>query len=190
MSAYDVAANLQQNPASFKTLLPPIPFFFVGVELSPWMHVRSAPIALPPQTHRTNQIAFDKTELTYYSEPNKTPSKPQPQGDTPMRETHPTPTTSLAGPPYDHTSGASSLLPPATKPGKIRQNPTKSDGNSCVRVRARAREETERSFPSLCTDCPQLASDWTLRRSRRISSFLPGLVIPASTHVIPAKAGI
>ena len=58
-----------------------------------------------------------------------------------MRETHPTPTIPPAGPPYDYTSGASTPLPPATKSGTIRQNPAKSDGNSCVRTHAHARED-------------------------------------------------
>ena len=107
-----------------------------------------------------------------------------------MRETHPASTTSLAGPPYDHTHPRHSreggnlpteaaLLPPATKPGKIRQNPAKPDGNSCVRVHARARGNGT-PFPFSLHGLPPA------RIRLDSTSIPPGLVIPASTHVIPA----
>ena len=67
-----------------------------------------------------------------------------------MYETYQPPIISPAGPPHDHTIGASSLLPPSTKFDKNRQNPTKFYRNSCVR--ARAREATAFRFLSLGMD--------------------------------------
>ena len=58
-----------------------------------------------------------------------------------IRETHPTPTIPPAGPPYDYTSGATTLLPPATECDTIRQHATKRNGNSCPPACAHARED-------------------------------------------------
>ena len=45
--------------------------------------VHHAPIAMPAQTHRTERIAFDKTELTYYPRTMTTLSKPYPEETAP-----------------------------------------------------------------------------------------------------------
>ena len=74
MGTYDVAANLQQNHASFKTLPPRVPNFFVVVEVS---------IAVPAQIHRTIRTEFDKTEPAYYSRTMTTP-----QNHTTRRQPH------------------------------------------------------------------------------------------------------
>ena len=62
-------------------------------------------------------------------------------------------------------------LPPSTEFDTILQNPTKSNGNSCVR--AHAREAPPPVIPTPSHVIPATTH-----------------VIPATTHVIPAKAGI
>ena len=59
-----------------------------------------------------------------------------------MRETHPTPTTSLAGPPYDHTPSATTLLPPATQYDNMQRNATET------RARPRARTHARQWIPA------------------------------------------
>ena len=58
-----------------------------------------------------------------------------------MRETYQPPTISLAGPPHDHTPGATTLLPPSTEIDTMRQGSTNHNENSCPPARAHAREE-------------------------------------------------
>ena len=82
-----------------------------------------------------------------------------------MRETHQPPTTSTAGPPHDHTPGATALLPPSTEIDTIRQSPTNHNENSC----AHARE----AFPPVI---PAKAGIYPLH-------IRPTpIVIPAATH--------
>ena len=82
-----------------------------------------------------------------------------------MPETYEPPTTSPASPPYDHTPGASALLPPSTQIDTIQQSSTNRNENSCPRVtRARAREATAFRWISLGMNCAQAAADsWSCR---------------------------
>ena len=56
-----------------------------------------------------------------------------------MRETPQPTTSSPAGPPHDHTPGASAPLPPSTEIDTIRQSSTRLYRNSCPPARTRAR---------------------------------------------------
>ena len=97
-----------------------------------------------------------------------------------MRETYQPPTISPASPPHDHTPGATTPLPPSTKFDTSRQNSTKIDRNSCPPACAHTREATTS------------VSSPHHRHSRILPTSFPHstTVIPAPTHVIPAKAGI
>ena len=151
MGTYDVAANLQQNHASFKTLPPRVPFFSVVAEVS---------IALSPQIHRTIRTEFDKTELVYYSGTMTTPrnhtTRRQPRArnmQTADRVTlRPQPSPVIL-PPNRRTR--QETMPNSRSGGfdTIQHNPTECGENSCARTRARQR----RSLP-LGTDCAQVAT--------------------------------
>ena len=87
-------------------------------------------------------------------------------------------------------------LPPSTGIDTIQQNPTKSNGNSCVCARAheaqRSRRVQEHSVPpnrqfspsSVVPDPPTSYPDPLTSYPDPLTSY------PAPTHVIPAKAGI
>ena len=101
-----------------------------------------------------------------------------------MRETYQPTTISPAGPPYDHTPGATTTLSyhrrKSTQCNRVQRTTTKT--------RARPRARTRGNgvpFPFSQPGCAQVAADWTLRHSRPVPSFPPGPVIPAHTHVIP-----
>ena len=107
--------------------------------------VRSAPTHVIP-------LPFAAHPPTPFPQPPT--SFPRRRESTPMR-------------PHSRRDSPSRRLQNSTEFYRILQNPTKSDGNSCVRMRARARRPLP-SFP------------------RRQAPP----VIPTPTHVIPAKAGI
>ena len=142
MGTYDVAANLQQNHASFKTLPPRVPFFSVVAEVS---------IAISAQTHRTIRTEFDKTEPAYYSGTMTTPRNHTTRGQTHARNMQtadrvtPRPQSSpVILPPNRRTR--QETMPNSRSGGfdTIQQNPTECGENSCARTRARQ----QRSLPS------------------------------------------
>ena len=89
-----------------------------------------------------------------------------------MRETHQPLTTSTAGPPHDHTPGATALLPPSTEIDTIRQSPTNHNENSCPHARAR------RSLPSFPRRRESLLSAWKLPPGRSGLDVSLGVAVP------------
>ena len=144
MGTYDVAANLQQNHASFKTLPPRVPFFSVVAEVS---------IALSPRIHRTIRTEFDKTELAYYSGTMTTPrnhtTRRQPHARNMQTADRVTPrpqSSPVILPPNRRTR--QETMPNSRSGGfdTIQHNATQYDNRQRKLVRARAREAT--AFPS------------------------------------------
>ena len=166
MGTYDVAANLQQNHASFKTLPPRVPNFFVVAEVS---------IAIPAQIHRTIQIAFDKTEPAYYSRTMTTP-----QNHTTRRQPHarnmqpadrvtprlqPSPVILL---PNRRARQETMPNSRSAKFDRMQHNPTECHTMQRKLVHARTRARQRRSVSSLGMDCAQVAADSWSRRPRTV----------------------
>ena len=101
-----------------------------------------------------------------------------------MRETPQPTTSSPAGPPHDHTPGASAPLPPSTEIDTIRQSSTRLYRNSCPPARARE------ASPAGCSGI--LKRVCARPRARGVPLRTPWRARPreVSPPVIPAKAGI
>ena len=106
-----------------------------------------------------------------------------------MRETHQPPTTSTAGPPHDHTPGATALLPPSTEIDTIRQSPTNHNENSCPHARARRRILD--SIRNQSSSCPHARARRLLPSfPRRRESLLSAWKLPPGRSGLDVSLGV